>query len=921
MSELDDYYVYKTERGLADRISKLAYEVDEKAYKERLEYENKIIIQMGYPGYFLVVQDFINWAKSQGILVGPGRGSGAGALACFATGITNVDPIPFGLIFERFLNPARVSMPDLDIDFPKGRREEVIQYVRDKYGADKVAQIGTFGTLKAKASIKAACRTLGLPIPMGEELTKMWPKPEHGKEVSFQNALTTVPDLNRTYRSAGERGEILRWAEKIENRISSFGIHASGVVIANEPLHETVPLALGKRGEIVTQWDMNRVEDVGLIKFDFLGLKNLDVVQLAVDLIKKQKKIEIDIENIPLDDEKVYSNLRKGDNIGVFQLESSSGMKDLLVKIKPSCLEDLTALVAIYRPGPLGSDKLEDYLSWRAGTSEPVYYHPDLEPILKSTGGWIIYQEQVLRIARDLAGYDLAQADLLRRAVGKKKASEMLKHRAGFLKGIKANGYTENLGITLWNAIEIFSSYGFNKTVDKDTLVATVNGDKRIEDCSELDTVFTVANSGEIVQSQVVALHDHGNVPLWEVEFDDGSIERCTLDHKWLTIFGQQPLWRILQEDIQTFGNNSQESGNKFAEVGKKVYPSQDNTLWNNKNTNNQSFEGPSKAVPGMSKAKEVDSSKDEGQVKQVFPYEKDSIRNSKENLSKTRDTITKSEGSKEVERFTPRIVRFDKRKSTLISKALQDGDLVTTYSPEAGVCSLSPTEVWYRKEASRFRKSLNANSNRSGWTLAFSTGEWRREPKESSRPGSNVRTRDYSSKLEADSSFNGELSLLWETYKNKLGTPFQFNRKQTISSNLTGRKVIRISYKGICQGYDLEVDHPAHNFLLSSGLCCSNSHAVAYATISYWCAYLKTYHPVEFMTAALTMDSGNMDQMIIYLQECKRIGIQVLPPDINESDLNFTPVANTVRFGFTAIKNLREGPGNHIIEKRNEEI
>jgi DNA polymerase-3 subunit alpha len=463
VDELSSYYVYKTKKGLKDKISKFSYKVDEKLYQERLDYENKIIIQMGFPGYFLVVQDFINWAKKQGILVGPGRGSGAGSLACCALGITNVDPIPNGLIFERFLNPARVSMPDLDIDFPKEHRDAVINYVKEVYGYDKVAQIGTFGTYKAKAAIKSAGKTLGFPLQMREKLTKLYPKPKAGKEITIAEAFKEG-ELAEIYKSNTDEGMILRWAEKFENRISSFGTHASGVVISNEPLTDILPLAIGKNKQAVTQWDMNNVEEVGLIKFDFLGLKNLDVIANALKWIKVNHNKEIDIYNIHLDDELVYANLRKGDTVGIFQLESSAGMRDLLVQIRPTSIEDITALVAMFRPGPLASPKKDDYLAWRAGEKDPFYHHPDLAPILKDTGGWIIYQEQVLQIAKELAGYSLAEADLLRRAVGKKKDKEMQENQQKFTDGLLKNGYTAELAFLLWEEIKAFADYGFNKS-------------------------------------------------------------------------------------------------------------------------------------------------------------------------------------------------------------------------------------------------------------------------------------------------------------------------------------------------------------------------------------------------------------------------------------------------------------------------
>jgi DNA polymerase-3 subunit alpha len=465
MNYLDEYFLFKCKRGLDLRLTKLPYKYNRQSYFDRLAYEVSTIQKMGFSGYFLVVQDFINWAKAQNILVGDGRGSGAGSLAAFALGITNVDPIKYDLYFERFLNPARVSMPDFDIDFEKNRRDEVIQYVKQKYGVDKVAQIGTFGTFKAKKSIKDTARTLGYPLAMGTNICKVYPKPVHGKEVKLKEALVKIDQLKNWYDNPlSDEGKILHWAEKIEGRVASFGIHASGVVISNEPLTQVVPLAKGKNDEVVTQWDMVNIEEKGLIKFDFLGLKTLDLITTTIKLVKENHNVDIDITNIDMDDPDVYTNLRKGDNIGIFQLEASSGIRDLTVKVRPTCIEDLAAINAMYRPGPLSSPKMQDYLAVRAGEKKPSYDHPDLEPILRETNGWLVYQEQVLRIARDLAGYTLAEADLLRRAVGKKKKEEMLEQQKKLFSGLKANGYTEALGQILWDEIEAFSDYGFNKS-------------------------------------------------------------------------------------------------------------------------------------------------------------------------------------------------------------------------------------------------------------------------------------------------------------------------------------------------------------------------------------------------------------------------------------------------------------------------
>lgn len=460
-----EFFAFKVKKKLEERLKKLTYKIDKQKYLDRLDYEIEVISNMKYEGYFLVVQDFIAWAKSNDILVGDGRGSGAGSLVAFALGITNVDSIHYDLYFERFLNPARVSMPDFDIDFQHDKRDLVIDYVKAKYGEKKVAQICTFGTYKAKGAIRSAGRVLSLPIPSSDKLSKMYPKPVHGKEIKFKDALKISLELKAIYDTIGIlESDVLHLAEKMEDRLATFGVHPSGVIISNTDLVDTVPLALSKTGQIITQWDMNNIDESGLIKFDFLGLKTLTQEALTIQLLKDSRGILVDLDAIPLDDKDTMLTLRRGDNIGLFQVEASSGIRDLLVKIRPDTIEDISALVAMYRPGPLESSKMEDYLKVRAGLEVATYHHPDLKPILENTGGWLVYQEQVLRIARDLAGYTLAEADLLRRAVGKKKEKEMAEQHEKFFSGMKTAGYSDKLAQTLWDEIDAFSAYGFNKS-------------------------------------------------------------------------------------------------------------------------------------------------------------------------------------------------------------------------------------------------------------------------------------------------------------------------------------------------------------------------------------------------------------------------------------------------------------------------
>lgn len=453
--------------GLAKRFRRghIREGVDQNLYQARLEIELDVISGMDFPGYFLVVADFIRWAKDNGVPVGPGRGSGAGSLVAFAMGITDVDPLEFDLLFERFLNPERVSMPDFDIDFCMDGRDRVIRYVQEQYGKDAVAQIITFGTMAAKAVIRDVGRALGHPYGFVDRIAKLIPF-ELG--MTLEKALEESEDLARLYHNDDEVNSLITLARELEGVIRNAGKHAGGVVIAPTVLSDFVPLYAEAGGTMpVTQLDKDDVEAIGLVKFDFLGLRTLTIIQWALDFINEERSLEnkpaIDIAALPKNDRKTFELIQRADTTAVFQLESR-GMKELISRLQPDCFEDVVALVALFRPGPLQSGMVDDFIDRKHGRQEVSYPHPELEPILKSTYGVILYQEQVMQIAQVLAGYTLGAADLLRRAMGKKKPEEMAKQRAIFTEGSVARGVDEKLAHTIFDLMEKFSAYGFNKS-------------------------------------------------------------------------------------------------------------------------------------------------------------------------------------------------------------------------------------------------------------------------------------------------------------------------------------------------------------------------------------------------------------------------------------------------------------------------
>ena len=474
---IDEYFRKVSFDGLEERLAVLLpkdttenYEARRQVYVDRLNFELDIIIQMGFPGYFLIVMDFIQWAKSNGVPVGPGRGSGAGSLVAYVQKITDLDPLEYDLLFERFLNPERVSMPDFDVDFCMDGRDRVIDYVADKYGRNAVSQIITFGSMAAKAVVRDVARVQGKSYGLADRLSKMIPF-EVG--MTLEKAYEQEEILRDFIKVDEEAAEIWDMARKLEGVVRNVGKHAGGVVIAPTKLTDFAPIYCDEAGDgLVTQFDKDDVEAAGLVKFDFLGLRTLTIIDWALKTINRDRaKVNeppLDIAFIPLDDKPTYQLLQKAETTAVFQLESR-GMKELIKKLKPDCLEDLIALVALFRPGPLQSGMVDDFINRKHGRAELAYPHSDyqyegLKPVLAPTYGIILYQEQVMQIAQVMGGYTLGQADMLRRAMGKKKPEEMAKQRGGFIEGCANNGIDADLAGNIFDLVEKFAGYGFNKS-------------------------------------------------------------------------------------------------------------------------------------------------------------------------------------------------------------------------------------------------------------------------------------------------------------------------------------------------------------------------------------------------------------------------------------------------------------------------
>ncbi|HEY9827670.1 MAG TPA: DNA polymerase III subunit alpha [Stenomitos sp.] len=535
----ETYMEEMTWQGLLERCGVTSRAEIEPSYKERLEYELQMLEQMGYSTYFLVVWDYIKYARDHGIPVGPGRGSAAGSLVAYALGITNIDPVHHGLLFERFLNPERKSMPDIDTDFCIDQREKIIEYVTQKYGEDRVAQIITFNRLTSKAVLKDVARVLDIPYGEADRMAKLIPV-SRGKPAKLKVMIsdqTPAPEFKEKYDSDPK---VQRWVDmaiRIEGTNKTFGVHAAGVVIAAEPIDQVVPLQRNNDGSVITQYFMEDLESLGLLKMDFLGLKNLTMIQKAADLIAQNRQDAIDVDRLPLNDPKTYQLLAKGELEGVFQLESS-GMRQVVRDLKPSNLEDISSILALYRPGPLDAGLIPKFINRKHGREQIEYQHPILEPILNETYGIMVYQEQIMKIAQEMAGYSLGQADLLRRAMGKKKVSEMQKHREIFVDGAANNGVAKQIASELFDQMVLFAEYCLSGETEVLTLeYGWIPIQKLVNE--QLDvTVFSLHRTGYLYTQPIRQWHHRGYREVIEYQLEDGSTLLATPEHRFMTTEG-----------------------------------------------------------------------------------------------------------------------------------------------------------------------------------------------------------------------------------------------------------------------------------------------------------------------------------------------------------------------------------------------
>ncbi len=979
--------------------------LDDPEVKTRLDYELDVIKMKGYAVYFLAVGDLLREARERGILTTI-RGSVAGSLATYVLGITNVNPLEYKLPFERFLNPERPSAPDIDMDFADDRRDEIIEYARNKYGHDNVAQIGTFGTMMARACVRDVARALGHSYAIGDQIAKLIPMGSQGFPMTIDRALELVPELTQLEKKDATVREILMLGRKIEGHARHIGVHAAGVVMAPKPLTEYVPLQYDPKtvekgeGKLITQYDMHAVgeDGVGLLKFDFLGIKNLAILADAIRRVKRERNIDIDIEQIPVDDKKTFELLARGETMGTFQL-NGAGMTRYLKELKPSTIHDINAMVALYRPGPMES--IPSYIERKHNPHLVNYLDPRMKEILDRSYGVITYQDDVMMIAIKLAGYSWLEADKLRKAMGKKIPEVMAAEKDKLMEGLQKNGMAKQKAEQLWQLIEPFAAYGFNKCITGDTLitdartgesltVAELYASKRQIDTHSIDT------RGRLIIAPVTAVMENGVKQTFLVTTRSGRTIRATGNHPLYTFEGWRTIDTLAQGDRIGIARMLPEprhpsplpaymasvlgyliaEGNLCHPHGIYFY-----------STNDEEVEDFIKACVHLDNTKiTIDRSKPATSVYvgQTNPTLGNTLMRTIRELGLA--------GKRATEKSIPRSLHAldNTTLATLLGKLWQ-GD---------GTISVKNAQAFYATSSRNLARDVQHLLLRFGIQSTVYTKQFKYRG--TLRPGYTVCITHQENILRFATTIGRhligtkraaclELAALANTHLHTNGGHPARGTKDTVPSTIgalvheemtkvgvsartlsvhTGlaerlfyadtrkrgyqREVIEIIGKALhsttlCDHattdifwdeivsiepcgkkmtYDLTVP-PHHNFVANDFIV-HNSHAASYGRVAYQTAYMKANYTVEYMAAILTADSGDTERVAAAIHECERLGIPVLPPDVNESDGGFTVVTTraddvhtegagekAIRFGLFTIKNFGEGIGTAIIEER----
>jgi DNA-directed DNA polymerase III PolC len=815
---------------------------------ERMEMELGVIDRMGFNAYFLIVWDFVDYAKSNGIAVGPGRGSAAGSIVAFALAITDVDPLAYHLLFERFLNAERVSMPDIDIDFSVRGRERVIRYVTEKYGTDRVAQIITFGKMFPRAATRDAARVLGHDYGVGDKLAKLIPDPIMGRPPSFDECLQPGADLAGEVARDPVARQIVDVAQGLEGIVRNASIHAAAVVISDRPLTDIVPLQLADAGtgedgakayRTVTQFSMKPIEEIGLLKMDFLGLRNLDVIEDALDIIARSAGERPNMATLPLDDVKTYEMMAQGDSVGVFQFESE-GMREALKRVAPTEFEDLVALVALYRPGAM--DQIPAYARGKRNPESIAFIDDRLRPITEATKGVILYQEQAMQIAKSMGGFSGPKADDLRKAIGKKNRAAMAKLKPEFYEGCRASGTAPDVIETLWATNEKSADYSFNKCAAGDTRVILPSGRRiRLSEAyrAQPPELLSMWSDGELRPHAVQRIVRTGRKEVFRVRTASGRQIKATLDHRLLTTEGYR--------EIRAF------------------VPGQTELI----------------AMPGQASRSHEENAAPTRRMHHLRP---DLTR---AGVAATHERI-KWLGANDAD-WRRRQVDA----SFPLVRAAHDT------APGYGHCSVASNGMWCASRPERemcewlidqgvefeMRKAL---ANGRMCDFYFDGAYWELDGMDRSSEHFAVKYGDLPYVVVTPEDFR-----------------FRVERHLATAHAENGDQVIAIEPVGKVMTYDVEMSADGPLNFLANGIVSHNSHAACYALISYRTAWLKANYPPEYMAALISSVMDTKDKVPFFVNQAEAMGIEILPPDVNESDHEFMVVEGHIRFGLDAVKGV----------------
>ena len=959
----------------------LRYPEPSEEVKRRLEYELQVICQKGYAGYFLIVWDIVHYAKSQGILVGPGRGSAAGCLVSYVLGITNIDPLKYGLMFERFLNPERQSSPDIDLDFPDNRRDEIIAYVRRKYGEDHVAQIVTFGTLQARAAVRDSGRVLKIDPALVDRVAKLIPM-----KMSLEEALEFSLELRQLYETDEQIRRWLDTAKAIEGLARHASTHPCGVVIGSQPLIELVPLQRGHDGGVITQYDGPSAEKVGLVKMDFLGLRNSTIIGRTVELVKETEGVEIDLNNLPLDDPKTYAMLSEGHTVGVFQMEKT-GWRKLLRELKPDRFEHLVPLVALYRPGPM--EDIPKFIDGRHG--KPIeYLHPRLEPILKETFGIMLYQEQVMRIAHELAGFTMPQAEILMRAMAKKKADLMEQMKPLFIEGCVKNGISEEDARRIFERMEAFANYAFNKCLPKDAelidyetgAIVTVGELYRKQ---KLIGTVTLKSDWKLGRGQIVSVFSNGIRPVYEIVTRTGRRVKATANHPFLTPEGWKLLGELKVGDQVAVARQIPYIPSKRWEEHQLVvlgYLLSDGNLCHPTSvyfctTDPEVLEDYAQALQKFTNTFARCTFREKEREWEVYARREN--RNLESGIMTWLRQLRVLGLKANQKRLPDEVFQLPiEQIATLLAKMwVGDGSIVPDqwlvyYSTSSEQLARQVQHLLLRlgivatvcEKQFRYRGSIQK-----GWTVHVTgtenlqrfchlmgkhfVGQMKKAAEELML---RLQKADFGGCTKGEVSYRAAASVI-RTIATRKGMSLKdlarragisertiYNaakkkwlRRRTLSAvaeeldepvirrwaenDIFWDEVKSIRYVGDEEVFDLTV-HETHNFVANDFIV-HNSHSAAYALVAYQTAYLKANYPVQYMAAFLSANRSFREKVITGIEECRRMKIPVLPPDINLSSYDFTIEEingqRAIRFGLGAIKNVGDNAVEAILQVRKE--